>query len=158
MVLYKYCPKCYSLNVGVEPGTMNHKCRQCSFVGIMSQDSIDKINVMKKSKDIQRSAAAYQGSRTNLRTGGPGNDCEVIRKRDDPFNDEIESIETPQGNYKDEDFEDGPEENDLESRQSNIMKKRAIQEPVQRHGLSPKSNLSTKERLKAKGGKDWDLV
>ncbi len=157
MVLYKYCPKCYSLNVVIEPGTMNHKCKQCGFVGVIAQDSIDKINVMKKSKDTQRSSASYQGSISNLRTGSLGNDCEVMIKKDDPFNDEIEAIDAPQGNYSDKDFED--KEDKLESRQSNIMKKRAAPaNNLPSYGLSKKDNRSVKERLKERGGKDWGLL
>lgn len=156
MVLYKYCPKCYSLNIGMDSASGGQKCRQCGFSGMMPQDSIDKINVMKRSKDGQRYAAATSSAKPSLRAGGPGNDCEVIRKRDDPYNDDIEEIEITEKEYIDDD--DDKDVDDLESRQSNIMK-RSSQQPIpQRHGLSPKSNLSAKERLKEKGGKDWDLV
>jgi hypothetical protein len=39
------------------------------------------------------------------------------------------------------------------------MKRSAQPEPETTSGLKPKSGLSLKERLKAKGGgKDWDLL
>jgi hypothetical protein len=156
MVLYKYCSRCYSLNISRDPNSNNQKCMQCGNIGIMPQDSIDKINVMKKSKDGQRYAAASQSARP-LRTGSPANDCEVIRKKDDPYNDDIEEIEIPKSgdNFEDDNEE---QEDELESRQSNIMKRSSQQPTPERHGLSPKSNLSAKERLKEKGGKDWDLL
>jgi|GEM_PF-2008722 len=157
MVLYKYCSRCYSLNIGKDSNSNNQKCMQCGNIGIMPQDSIDKINVMKKSKDVQKYAAATSGARPTLRTGGPGNDCEVIRKKDDPYNDDIDEIEIPKSgdNFEDDNEE---QEGELESRQSNIMK-RSSQQPVpERHGLASKDGRSLKERLKEKGGKDWDLL
>ena len=155
MVLYKYCPKCYSLNVGMDQSIGGYKCRQCGYSGPMNQDSIDKINVMKKSKDVQRYAAATSSTRPTLNSGG--RDTEIIRKKEDPYNDDIDTIEiSDSGNYDDEE----PEETDnLESRQSNIMKKRAMPaDNLPMHRLSHKDSRSVKERLKEKGGKDGDLL
>ncbi|MFA5746240.1 MAG: hypothetical protein WCX82_00090 [archaeon] len=157
MVLYKYCPKCYSLNIAMDQSTGGHKCRQCGYSGMMNQDSIDKINIMKKSKDGQRYAAATSDTRPTMRTGGAGRDCEIVRKKVDPYNDDIEEIDSPQAN----DIEDDDEETDLEkleSKQSNIMKRSSQPMPRPMHGLSSKDGRSLKERLKDKGGKDWDLV
>ena len=156
MVLYKYCPKCYSLNIAADPSG-GHKCRQCSYTGPVSQDSIDKINIMKKSRDGQRYAAATSGTRPTLRS--TGRDTEIVRSRkEDPYNDEIDSIEiSDSGNYDD----DEPNEMDeLESKQSNIMKRSSQPTNLPRpmHGLANKDGRSLKERLKDKGGKDWDLV
>lgn len=160
MVLYKYCPKCYSLNVGMDHATGGQKCRQCGYVGAMSQDSIDKINVMKKSKDSQRYAAATSSAssaRPTLKSVGPENDCEIIRK-DDPYNDEIEKIEVADKQHVDED--DKVDVDNLEARQSNLMKRTATQQSMpQMHGMRHKSGLTAKERLKGKSdGKDWDLL
>ncbi len=156
MVLYKYCPRCYSLNVGLDSASGSQKCRQCGYIGAMSQDSIDKINVMKKSKDSQRYAAATSSAKPTLKAAGPESDCEVIRK-DDPYNDDIEKIEVAEKEYMAE--EDDKDIDDLEARQSNIMKRSAQQPIPQRHGISPKNTLSAKERLKGKSdGKDWDLL
>lgn len=153
MVLYKYCPKCYSLNIGMDQGTGGHKCRQCGYSGPVSQDSIDKINIMKKSRDGQRYAAATSSTRPTLNTSGK--DAEIVRnKKEDPYNDEIDEIEIS-SSYSESDDE---EIDDLESKQSNIMK-RSMQPALQMHGLSKKDKRSVKERLKDKGaGKDWDIL
>lgn len=154
MVLYKYCPKCYSLNIGMDQSSGGHKCRQCGYSGPVSQDSIDKINIMKKSRDVQRYAAATSNTRPTLSSGG--RDTEIVRsKKEDPYNDDIDEIEiSDSGNYDDE-----PEEtDDLESKQSNIMK-RSSQPAIQpMHGIKAKDPRSLKEKLKDKGGKDWDLL
>lgn len=157
MVLYKYCPKCYSLNVGMDQSTGGHKCRQCGYSGPVNQDSIDRINVMKKSKDGQKYAAATSSTRPTLNSGG--RDTEIIRnKKEDPYNDDIDEIEIlDSGNYDDEE----PDEMDeLESKQSNIMKRSSQPANLPRpmHGLANKDGKSVKERLKDKGGKDWDLL
>lgn len=156
MVLYKYCPKCYSLNIGMDHATGGQKCRQCGYLGVMSQDSIDKINHMKRSKDSQRYAAAATGSaRPIIKSAGPENDCEIIRK-DDPYNDDIEKIEVADKQYPEDEKDDVA---DLEARQSNLMKKSAQQPIPQMHGMRHKSGLTAKERLKGKSdGKDWDLL
>jgi transcription initiation factor TFIIIB Brf1 subunit/transcription initiation factor TFIIB len=51
-MLYNYCPNCYSLNVGYKPETRQHKCNSCGFIGTCKQDSIDKINELRKGKTL----------------------------------------------------------------------------------------------------------
>jgi len=48
MVLYKYCPACYSLNVRLDVASGNYKCSMCGRSGDVKSDSIDRINEMKK--------------------------------------------------------------------------------------------------------------
>jgi len=146
MVLYKYCPKCYSLNISVDNVSGEHKCKQCNYTGPISQDSIDKINVMKRSKDVQRYAAANSSTKPTI-------EIKKNQIKEDPYNEDIDEIENL-------DLQNDKEEiDDLESRQSNIMKRSAQPEPETTSGLKPKSGLSLKERLKAKGGgKDWDIL
>ena len=145
MVLYKYCPKCYSLNISVDNVSGGHKCKQCNYTGAISQDSIDKINIMKRSKDVQRYAAANSSTKPTMTV--------KTQIKEDPYNEDIDEIENL-------DLQNDKEEiDDLESRQSNIMKRSAQSELETNTGLKPKSGLSLKERLKAKGGgKDWDLL
>lgn len=47
-MLYKYCPKCFSINVKFDSSINNHKCNTCGYEGEMKSDSIDKINLYKK--------------------------------------------------------------------------------------------------------------
>ena len=48
MVLYKYCPACYSLNIRLDAASGNYKCSMCGRSGDAKSDSIDRINEMKK--------------------------------------------------------------------------------------------------------------
>lgn len=101
MVLYKFCPKCYSLNVGIDKNSGNYKCNQCGYIGPINQDSIDRINALKKAKDGQKQAAAM--TVTN------------------PIN--------------------------TETKEKQINKK-----------TDEKPTETAKERLKNKGGAEWDLL
>lgn len=95
MVLYKYCPKCYSLNVTANKIDGDYKCTLCGYVGEIKQDSIEKINMFKKSRDIQKQA-------TN-----------VLKE-------------------------------DLNNKEINIK--------------ANKNQETLKEKLKGKGGNDWDIL
>ena len=52
MVMYKYCPACFSLDLKFDPASGDHKCLKCNYVGIAKQDAIDVINEMRKSKKV----------------------------------------------------------------------------------------------------------
>lgn len=47
MVLYKYCPRCCSLDVIKENDSENYRCRSCNYVGQVNSDSIDQINALR---------------------------------------------------------------------------------------------------------------
>ncbi len=49
MVLYKYCPACYSLSIMFDAASGNYICTMCGRIGDIKSDSIDRINEMKKS-------------------------------------------------------------------------------------------------------------
>ena len=50
MVLYKYCPACFSLDIKYDPVSGDHKCLKCNYVGTIKQDAIDVINEMRKER------------------------------------------------------------------------------------------------------------
>ncbi|MDD3178600.1 MAG: hypothetical protein PHR26_03725 [Candidatus ainarchaeum sp.] len=47
-MLYKYCPECYSLNLNYKKETKKYICNVCGYSGNIKEDSIDKINSLRK--------------------------------------------------------------------------------------------------------------
>ena len=47
-MLYKYCPKCFSINIKFDSNINEHICNTCGYKGEIKKDSIDKINLYKK--------------------------------------------------------------------------------------------------------------
>ncbi len=103
--------------------------------------------MLKKTKDAQKHAVL--ASNTKPLTKSSERNAELGRRKEDPYNEEIDKIGFP-------DSEKYPLDMEIEDT-SNLMKSKT-QSAEQRRGLNPKDRRSTKERLKDKGGKDWDLL
>ena len=46
-MLYKYCPDCASISLQ-RKSSLEYKCLNCNYVGEVKEDSIDKINMLRK--------------------------------------------------------------------------------------------------------------
>jgi hypothetical protein len=96
MVLYKYCPRCCSLDVIKENNSENYRCRSCNYVGQVNSDSIDQINALrvKVKGGINYSnytpATSMQKNTpqptpkpiSSTQPGVEGRDYEIIRKKE----------------------------------------------------------------------------
>jgi len=111
--------------------------------------------MLKKTKDAQKHAVLASDTKPVAKSSE--RNTEFARKKEDPYNEEIDMVGFPDAEKYPMDMEIEDRNITLESKQSNLMKSKA-QSTEQTHGLNPKDRRSTKERLKDKGGKDWDLV
>jgi hypothetical protein len=46
-MLYKYCPDCASISLQ-RKSSSEYKCLNCNYIGEVKEDSIDKINTLRK--------------------------------------------------------------------------------------------------------------
>ncbi len=58
-MLHKYCPSCASLRVTPLNGGREHKCGYCDYQGEVKEDSIEKINDIKKIIQNKSSESDY---------------------------------------------------------------------------------------------------
>ena len=139
-MLYNYCPNCFSLNIIYKPENRLHKCNACGFIGNCKQDSIDKINDLRKGTTKN----TYQEK------------TETIVKEtftlDDDFG--IESID------EDQSFKDSNDNKIEEKNLNNAMQFSNKERPSQR---SSNADISPDERVKKRFGdkiknNDWELV
>lgn len=158
MVMYKYCPRCCSLDVIKEMDSNSYKCRGCNYVGPVNMDSIDRINSLRIKvkgginynppvQQSQKTTPSNPSRSTSSTSGVAGKDYEILRKKDDVFSSEIPVIDK---GGEDIEIDPEPEEDLTPKATTGVL-------PV--HGLRPKETKSLKERLREKGaGKDWDIV
>jgi uncharacterized Zn finger protein (UPF0148 family) len=69
-MLHKYCPKCASLRLSHINGTLEYKCGSCDFVGEVKEDSIEKINTLRKILQNNNSENNYTEIITNQKIDG----------------------------------------------------------------------------------------
>lgn len=133
-MLYNYCPNCYSLNVGYKPETRQHKCNSCGFLGTCRQDSIGKINELRKGKTLTSQTSAKTKEREEFN----------LNLDDDNFG--LDSIE----DYDDE----------KKPTTSNIPRYSSKERPSQK---SANADIGADQRVKKKFGdksvnSDWELL
>ena len=107
MVMYKYCPRCCSLDVIKENTSENYRCRSCNYVGSINTDSIDQINALRvkvkggvnysnyaSAPSMQKNTSPIQKSMSSASKGIEGRDYEILgKKKEDTYNSEIPEID-----------------------------------------------------------------